>query len=605
MVQAATSKTRDAFASPSGAPLAGLGRKPTGVSSRAPVLAYIDRIDKAERQRGDIDHILLSKISKRTPLERGIVGPTGASSIVNASVLGPLLATWGLVAGYRIITGARDAGAYLRLVTGEIKRLESDLKAMQVAADVVQAPATVKALTERLDVLEKFRKGVARAASAQRFNQTVPGFIQLGASVGIMGVGINSVPTLAHGGTLLSAAGTLILGTVSGGALCIYGGLSMARSMAQALYAWNRPKRDVRLSTPPQERAYLEAYNDRVGLNRLFHTLNSVSWAGFLGGCGCMIGIAAGAAISHGAVVAAVIVTALSVVVWDALWGERCAPRNALAPHIDRNHLQSVSERAELWSLLENEGQAKKQLRQDIVKALPANATGPSPPHRYEFGWKHVPMVGGAKRLARWVADASNDATDLVMLTYLTAHMDGQKDFFATKLARHTQAANKRIEELNKICGGVPPALKSCVNYDRAITAELTARSEAASALHKELHRVHRQATRKGQRPKQERINRLLASFIAVNHLENEIFSGRDVERHTSRYHAQMRPATWFAKARPAHITMAAHGMKAIERQGLTKKQRERFVHALLSDRQRQYELDALFSIEADHAISV
>ena len=602
MVQAATSQKRDAIAPPAAA---AQGRGRSQISSRAPVLAYIDRMDKADRQHGDIDHILLSKISKRTPLERGIVGPTGASSIVNASVLGPLFATWGLVAGYRIITGARDAGAYLRLVSAEIKQLEGELKAMQTAADVVQAPATIKALTERLDVLDKFRKGVARAASAQRFNQTVPGFIQLGASVGIMGVGINSVPTLAHGGTLLSATGTLILGTISGGALCVYGGLSLARSMAMALYAWNRPKRDIVASTPPQEMAYLKAYNNRVGLNRLFHTLNSVSWAGFVGGCGCMIGIAAGAAVSHGAVVAAVIVTALSVVVWDALWGERCAPRNALTPHIDRNHLQSLSERAELWSLLNKEGKAKKLLRNQAMDALPANAHGPSPRHRYEFGWKHIPGVGGSKRLARWVADANTDATNMVMLEYLATHMDGEKNFFATKLARHQTAADKRIEELNRTCGGVPPSLKSCVKYDQAITGELTARSEAAQALHKELQRVHTQVIEKNQRPKQTRVNRLLASFIAVNHLENEVFSGRDVEQHPSHYNAQMRSSTWFAKARPAHITLNAHGMAIIEKDGLTTKQRHRFVHALLSNRQRQYEVDALFNIEAEHAISI
>ena len=109
-------------------------------NSRRAVLAYIDRVDKVKRQRGDIDEILLGQISHHSPLERGIVGPTGASSIVNASVLGPLFATWGAVAGYRIITGARDASAYLRLISIEIEKLEGELKALQSDAGSVAAP---------------------------------------------------------------------------------------------------------------------------------------------------------------------------------------------------------------------------------------------------------------------------------------------------------------------------------------------------------------------------------------------------------------------------------------------------------------------------------
>ena len=415
-----------------------------------------------------------------------------------------------------------------------------------------------------------------------------------------MAVGINSIPTLAHGSTLLNSAGTLALGAASGGVLCVYGGLSLARSMAMALYAWHRPKRDLLISNGSQERAYLKAYNARVGLHRLFHTLNSVSWAGFVGGCGCMVGIAAGAALSHGAVIAAVVITALAVVVWDALWGDRCAPRNALTPHIDRNHLDTLSERAGLWSLLKEEGVVKERLKRELLEALPVKAGDMSARQRYENLWQHVPVVGGVKRLARWVADAKTDATNAALLNYLTSHMESEKQFFAKKLARHQSAAQRRKQELADIEkeGSVPASLQVGLDYDDAITRELNARSRAVGSLHAELQEVQRRA-QKNLPLEQTRINRLLASFIAVNALENEVFSGRDIERDALSFTASMRPATWIAKARPTHIALAARGMEAIEHKGLSDKQRQRFVHALLSHRQRQYELDALFSIEA------
>ncbi len=568
-------------------------------NSRRAVLCYIDRADKANRRRGDIDKILLANISQHSPLERGIVGPTGASSIVNASVLGPLFATWGAVAGYRIITGARDASAYLRLVSIEIEKLEGELQTLQSAADSVHAPANTRGIALRLQVLAQFRAGVARATREQRFNQTVPGFIQLGASVGIMAVGINSIPTLGNAGTLLNAAGTLALGAASGGVLCVYGGLSLARSLAMTLDAWRRPKRDPKVASKRNQRAYLRAYNARVGMHRLFHTLNSVSWAGFVGGCGCMIGIAAGAALSHGAVIAAVVLTALAVVVWDALWGERCAPRNALTPHIDRNHLDTVSERAALWSLLKENGKAKVRLERNVLAALPAKDSGLSPRQRYAYAWKQVPWVGGAKRLARWAAATNNDATKLALLGYLSTHMAGEDEFFVKKLRLHSMAAKLRKQELLDIKGKVPLSLEAGKAYDEAITGELRARSEAIRALRAELEEVHTKATRDKRLPKEARLNRLLASFIAVNELESEVFSGRDIEQDALSFNAAMRPATWFAKARPTRIALAARGVQAIEHKGLTDKQRRRFIHALLSDRQRQYEMDALFSIEA------
>ena len=533
------------------------------------------------------------------------MGPTGASSIVNASILGPLFATWGLVAGYRIINGARDAHAYLSLISKEIAKVEIELQSLQSAAGNVEAPATIDAIAQRLKVLADFRSGVQRAAAEQRFNQTVPGFIQLGASVGIMAVGINSIPTLANASPLLSATGSLALGVVSGGALCVYGGLSLARSLTMALRAWSRPKRDVHTASKPQERAYLKAYNARVGLHRLFHSLNSISWAGFVGGCGCMIGVAAGAALSHGAVIAAVVITALSVVIWDKLWGERCAPRNAMTPHIDRNHLHTVAERADLWSLLDKEGQAKERLQRDMLAALPPNVKGPAPAGRYKYFWRHIPMVGGVKRLASWVATANTDKTNLVLLDYLVEHMANEKRFFAGKLALHKAAAKKRLSELSRLEGGTPLDLKRCVDYDKAITCELAARLLAVDALHAELQSVHHDATENRMRPAQTQVNRLLAAFIAVNGLENDVFSGRDVERDNLSFDAPMRPATWFAKQRPAHIALTARGVQAIEFSGLTDKQRARLMKSLLSDRQQQYELDALFNIEADQVLSV
>lgn len=419
--------------------------------------------DLAEGQfaGADVDALLQALVSRSVPLERGIVGPTGASSTISFSVFGPIFGLWGLIAGIQIILRAGDAKGYLQKLKQQATHREQALEALrQDVKDTPHLAENVKDLEQRLAALRAFIVGVERSRAEQHFNQAFPGTLQVGASSLILALAVDSLPRAGDHAMLFGHAATMSLATTAASGLGIYAAASFLKSGWDFIQACRTRRMTHTEGEGDDATRFIDEFNKSVGMHRLFYGLNTASWGVYVGGAAALAAISAGVGLSHGTAVAAVVIGAMCAVMWDAAWGKKCAPHNALTPHVDRNYLINEPRLQEAWVLLDKERTMLGKLQAQMVSAMPAHHAEGGKRNRWKqldkkkrFRiWQWVPgmLGGGRKRLAKWAVKDERVVAPL-MRDYLRDYTQYEIAYLEKKAQAKLDSLKARGDELAQV----------------------------------------------------------------------------------------------------------------------------------------------------------
>jgi hypothetical protein len=566
---------------------------------------YVTFVADGRLALADVDRLLYRLLGKSAPLERGVVGPTGASSTISFSVLGPIFGIYGFYAGSQIIARAGNARAYLQTVETAVAALRSEHAALQRRLDAAPAAptdtlvATLQDLHLRCVALENFCQGVHSSVREQNFNQAFPGAVQLTASVLILALAFDFAPTLFGGTKILSSGATAALGGAAAGVLGVYA----LGSLAKNLLAFTQALRTHRMPLEPQESAQIRRskadYNRGVRSHRLFYGLNSASWATYVGAAGALVAISSGVALSHGVAVGAVVTGALAAVIWDCFWGRSCAPHNALTPHIDRNYLDSPQRRLQVWEHLTQQQKLLGRATNDVVQELQAKAPGHAA--HYRHFWQYVPKVGGVHRLGHW---AKKDCawSDAPLRDYMMDYTDLEIKYTQARLASQLTPLLQRRGELLQAAGsGATPSpelktLETLWEQDFAALCDEQKKLAGYTALTAALRTLDVQSVRRDAASLQE-WNKLRLSFMTLHALVGLAVKPADVRRQPQWFHFTSQRSRLLRRTHYSAVRLSQKGYEALSQQGLGPLERQ-FLEALLSSKSNRYEREALHKIE-------
>lgn len=556
----------------------------------------------------EIDRALDALSSQSVPLERGVVGPTGASSMLSFSVLGPIFGLYGVYAGSAIVRRAAGARAYLTELDACIARREQALAACQ--AQIGQSPeraASREDLALRLLALRAFREGVSRSGNEQLFNVAFPGVTQLAASSLIVTLAADLAPTMGKGAPLLATSVTAALSVAAASALGLYAGASLVKHGSDLIGSLRTHRLEPRESDPDWLKRYLEQYNQGLTAHRAYHGLNTASWGLYVGGAAALAAISAGAAASHGAAVAAVVVGALAAVAWDVALGERCAPHNAATPHVDRDFTTSLARRAEVAELLVEELDDTERFIRDTLRGLPAThaqgrASSVLKPHkrlskekRFQYFWQLLPANAGLHKLSQWaVRDLSvaDPAAHALMLRLIGR--DGT--YFASRAGALAQALGERSEELSR-GGDVPEALRALCAGDAARVEAEAQRLGAMNELERLLEGIDPARVRDD--PEQTaRWNLARLAFVSLEGLEGQLFRPDEVRANPTWFTFETQRAGLLRRERIHRLHLTTEGLEALSRAGFTSDLERRFIELLADRRRLRYELHTVEGLE-------
>jgi hypothetical protein len=587
----------------------------------------------------DVDRLLYRLLGKSAPLERGVVGPTGASSTISFSVLGPVFGIYGFYAGSQIIARAGNARAYLQEVETAVAALRSEHAALQARLDATPAApadtlvATLQDLHLRRIALENFCQGVHSSLREQNFNQAFPGAVQLTASALILALAFDFSPTLFGGAKIFSSGATAAIGGAAAGVLGVYA----LGSLAKNLLALTQALRTHRMPLDPHEPAevgrYKADYNRGVRSHRLFYGLNSASWAAYVGAAGALVAISAGVALSHGAAVGAVVTGALAAVIWDSFWGRSCAPHNALTPHIDRNYLDSPKRRLQVWGLLTQQQQLLGRASSAVVQELETAAPRHAHAAHYRYFWQYVPKIGGVHRLGHW-AQRDGAWADAPLRDYMADYTDLEINYTQSRLAARLATLLQRRGELLQAArsGAAAPAaaaasasssssssplaspelktLETLWEQDFAALCDEQKKLAGMASLTTALRQLDVQSVRRDAASLLV-WNKLRLSFMTLHGMVGLAVKPADVRRHPQWFHFTSQRSRLLRRTHYSAVRLSQLGYEALSRQGLGPLERQ-FLEALLSSKSNRYEREALHKMEgalhlghAQHAIAM
>ncbi len=577
----------------------------------AEVSQYINLATDGVVGLNDVDALLHRLTTNAAPLERGVVGPTGASATISMSVLGPIFGLYGFYAGCQIVSRSGDAKLYLQKVNEEIDKRRASLLTLQRGVD---DPAGLKEnlieLQRRIDAMEAFRAGIRNSLLEQTFNQTFPGLVQLTASALILTLAVELAPTIGGGTALVPHAASAALSITAAGVLGVYAAGSLAKNLTGFAQACRTRKLPLQADDSDLARDYITNYNRGIGVERLFYGLNSVSWGVYVAGCVTLMLIASGAALSHGAAVGAVVGGALAAVIWDQCWGERVGPHNALTPHVDRNYINSWDRRVSVWALLHEERKHLQSLVDDVLAKLPPGAKrgkfGPlkvwqnvSKEARYAYVWKHVPKFGGVRRLAKW----SSHETSLVdgkLHDYMCKYVHLEINYLQEKLQNTYKALVRRQSELanmNEVPGAPVDKLLELWHSDLTIVCEEHTRLAALQGLHRELYHLDLKAINTEPTASASWTRARLA-FMSINGYLGFFITRKMVLEHPEWFRFIGRKTRILRRTLVHNVRMSPTGYDAMVQAGFSQSDARRFIMAIVNPSNNAYELEAVHQIE-------
>jgi hypothetical protein len=528
-------------------PLLPIPDKKAPASTGDAIRDYIRQNESDTLLLSDIDTVLRKHVGGSQALERGVVGPTGASSTINFSVFGWIFGLWGIYAGLSIRGNSGQARDYLMKLDEALAQLQAELtRLLNSLASDPRLAANIEDLRQRISILEAFRDGVQTSISDQTFNRYFPGGIQFVSSMFIVTLAVDLAPTLHSGAALLPSAATAAFGIVAASALGIYAGGSMIYNGRHFVDALGVPRKQICDTESQLMKEYWEAYNKGVTAAQAFYGLNTISWAVYVAGAVGLVVALANAPFPHGAAVTMVVGGALAVVIWDAIWGELVAPHNAMAPHMDRNYLDTPEKRAVLFDLLRKERCDIEAVMHDILTLLPAtHKENPNPANfwaripketRYKYFWQVVPG-GKMRRFAKWAVEDAQ-LTDPPLRDYMLTYTGHEIDYLRNKLTASAAQLGARYRELTTVAssGHSPHGLSNLRRFleqDCRVLRDETAKLAAMQSLYMQLQDLDISRART-EPAVTEQWNRLRLGYLSVHGMIDAFLQPKQVLRHPS-----------------------------------------------------------------------
>ncbi|HET6346237.1 MAG TPA: hypothetical protein VFH51_14990, partial [Myxococcota bacterium] len=388
--------------------------------------------------------------------------------------------------------------------------------------------------------------GVKASIDDQAFNRYFPGGIQFAASILILTLAVDLAPTLSNGAALFPTAATAAFGIVAASVLGVYAGGSMVNNAVHFADAVKTPRKEINAAESQLMKDYWEAYNKGVTAAQAFYGLNTISWAVYVAGAVGLVVALANAPFPHGAAVTMVVGGALAVVIWDAIWGELVAPHNAMAPHVDRNYLDTPEKRAVLFELLRKERCDIETVMHDILTILPAtHKEKPNPANfwaripketRYKYFWQVVPG-GKMRRFAKWAVEDAQ-LTDPPLRDYMVTYTGHEIDYLRDKLTASAAQLGARYRELTTVAssGHTPHGLSNLRRFleqDCRVLRDETAKLAAMQSLYIQLQDID--ITQARTEPVvTEQWNRLRLAYLSVHGMIDAFLQPKQVLRHPS-----------------------------------------------------------------------
>ena len=565
----------------------------------ANVETYLRMTSSGQQDYADINAVIMRGLGKSAALERGVVGPTGGSSLINMSILGPIFGIYGLIMGGRIFANAANAAWYLDDVNRSIADSEAELRTLHDQARTdPNLTATARNLADRVNAMRAYRNGVQLARREQGFNLTMPGVVQLSASALIFVYGIDLL-----GGHVFPTAATVTLGIVAPSVLGAYAAGSLVKNLYDLSKLLRTHKLPVDLNDDKVMQDFANAYNTGLTEAGAYYGLNSMSWSLYVIGAAGLIAIGAGTHLSSPAMVSLVVIGAFLPIIWDLLWGEKCAPHNAIMPHVDRNFLTTTRRRAEVWELLRFLRKDWKQAMDVILPSLPKSHDDPSTlslkfwerisiEARFKYFWQLLPGKTGIEHLAKWCSK-NWDLVDGPLHEYMTRYTQRELAYAQLKLLEQGVELSVRRDEAKL---HQDAKLRVIVERDTRVFYNDMARIQALQGLLVELEHVDPKATR-ASLANIEAWNRVRLSFLSLQGLAELVLDQSFVRAHPKWFVFREQPG-WFTSTKKVFdVHMTPQGLDEMARDFSLQLERD-FIVAALNPKRNKYEINAVINLE-------
>lgn len=565
------------------------------------VRTYINLMAGGASFYADIDTLLLKLIGKSSALERGVVGPTGGSSVISMNVLGPIFGIYGLMAGSKIVTNSANAASYLTdlIASVQIKQAALEATRADIAKNSPELTVALIDLDNRIAAVKAYLTGIELSRNEQAFNLTMPGAVQLSASALILTYGLDLL-----GGGLLPAASTAALGIAVPVFLEAYATGSLIKNSIDLTGACRVRKLEFECDDSPELAAYKAAYNDGVTGARRYYGLNAASWSMYVAGAAGLIAIGAGATATNGGLMIGLVVGgAFLPIIWDIKWGQQCAPHNALTPHVDRNFLDSMERRAQVWEMLCGQRNDLDIALKEILGNLPNHHDDPTAmslkfwknipkEDRYKYFWQLIPGDAGARRLGKWGVKDFN-VVDPAIHEYMVSYTRREVDYVRLKLMQSGVALSRRAAELQGVGEG---GLEKFLSDDFLVFCNDLARVQALQGLLNELTAFDPRGAR-CTLESVEQWNRLRLGFLSVQGLLGAFAHTKYVAEHPSWFCYDVAPATFFHREKFSNVRLSEEGFDALARNFDEPRERD-FVATVINPKTNKYEIDAVLNLE-------
>ena len=570
--------------------------------------AFIRAACREEACTDTIDDIL-AKIPAATQLDNFGTAPTvGTYALQLIPISGLAQSLYGLVMSGVILNRCRKAHAILRAQAAALKVARNDvLVALQRLKDKPDHAKTAAVLRGHLAAINAHEINVAAAQRRAFNNMSMPGGVRMLAAASIMGLGIERAPTIVGATSLLPSLVGVVLGSVGGGLLAVFGVAWLTRNSISACRAWRTPtygKANL-LGASDELQTYLKACNRHTHQRRAYHTINTVAALAYIGAAITLVLASNGMAAIPMTALPAVAAASTTSLVAELALGKKLVPHNAQTPHLDRVALRGIAHRMKILAMLEEERTLQTSVRGGLLRAMPRHHkqgrslnpkrlwTALPKTWRYNV-WRILPA--GDRRLGAWCRKDAR-STDPRMLDYLSEYNRLEMATLEHKLQnlhKWLQPCGKELDvqqdpQVRKLMQRAAAGL----NLEHKRLQSMHALHHFLAALEPGIDDVRNSPDLLAQWH-QARIG-----FLVTHRLEYHFFKRKHVEQHPELFDCEWTPRRLFKGRDLKQVRVTERAMQHAA-DNFDAEMEGRFANLLLNPGVVDYEIHAVRSLDED-----